>query len=85
MEVRVENDSETSVVVELTGGGQDTRSEVLPHGGVEYQTAEQGTWTLAVNGEPIADSTTFPRSEGPILFVHVDRAGEVQVARAAEG
>ena len=86
LEVRVENDSETSVVIELTGGGQDgTRSEVLPSGGVEYQAAEQGAWTLAVNGERVADSATFPRSLGPILFVHIDRAGEVQVARAAEG
>lgn len=84
LEVRIENDSEATVVIELTGGGQHERTEVLAGGGVEFQTVEQGAWTLAVNGQPVADSTTFPRSEGPILFVHVDPDGDVQVARAAE-
>ena len=85
MEVRVENESEESVVVEIAAGGHTERSEVFPNGGVEFRAADRDGWTLSVNGELVADSTAPPRSQGPILNVHIDRAGEVRVARTAEG
>lgn len=84
LEVRVENESDESVVFELTGGGRTERSDVLPDGGLEFRVPEPDAWTITVNGASVADSTTMPRSLGPILFVHVDRDGEVQVARRAE-
>ena len=85
MDVRVENDSQHTVIVELSAGIEDVRSDVLPDGGIEFKAADQGAWTLSVDGEPVVDSTSLPRSQGPILYVHIDRAGEVRVRRSADG